>query len=92
MRGGNIFPSSLESIVRSIPCVQEFRVIIDSINAMDELLIVVEVAGGDPEEVMKAIGLEASHRLGLRVGVELAAQPLPRFEMKASRVIDKRVT
>lgn len=91
VRGVNIFPSSLESIVRSFPPVQEFRVIVDDINAMDELLITVEVAGDNPEEVVKAIEREASHRLGLRIGVELAAQPLHRFEMKASRVIDKRI-
>jgi phenylacetate-CoA ligase len=90
VRGVNIFPSSLESIVRSFPRVQEFRVIVDDIDAMDELLIVVEVSGDNPEGVVKALGREAAHRLGLRVGVELAAQPLPRFEMKASRVIDKR--
>ena len=90
VRGVNIFPSSLESIVRSFPPVQEFRVIVDDINAMDELLITVEVDGDNPQDVVKAIGREASHRLGLRVGVELAAQPLHRFEMKASRVIDKR--
>jgi phenylacetate-CoA ligase len=90
VRGVNIFPSSLESIVRSFPRVQEFRVIVDDIDAMDELLIVVEVSGDNPEGVVTALGREAAHRLGLRVGVELAAQPLPRFEMKASRVIDKR--
>ncbi len=91
VKGVNIFPSSLESIVRSFPRVQEFRVIVDRINAMDELLIVVEVAGEEPEDVVKAIGRETAHRLGLRIGVELTAQPLPRFEMKASRVIDKRI-
>ena len=91
VRGVNIFPSSLESIVRSFPCVQEFRVIVEKVNAMDELQIIVEVAGENPADVVKAIGREAAHRLGLRVGVELAAQPLPRFEMKASRVTDKRI-
>jgi phenylacetate-CoA ligase len=91
VRGVNIFPSSLESIVRSFPPVQEFRVIVDKINEMDDLLIVVEVAGGKPEDVAKAIGREAAHRLGLRIGVEVAAERLPRFEMKASRVIDRRV-
>ncbi len=91
VRGVNIFPSSLESIVRSFPRVQEFRVIVaDNVNAMDELLIVVDVAGDNPGEVVKAIGREADYRLGMRVGVELAAEPLPRFEMKASRLIDKR--
>lgn len=91
VKGVNIFPSSLESIVRSFPRVREFRVIVDEINAMDELLIVVEVEGESPEDVMKALGREAAHKLGLRVGVELAAQELPRFEMKASRVVDKRI-
>ena len=90
VRGVNIFPSSVESIVRSFPRVQEFSVVVDEINAMDELLVIVEVAGDNPEDIANAIGGEASHRLGLRIGVELAAQPLPRFEMKASRVIDKR--
>ncbi len=91
VRGVNIFPSSLESIVRSFPAVQEFRVIVDEISAMDELLIVVEVAGENPQDVVKAISREAAQRLGLRVAVQLTAQPLPRFEMKASRVIDKRL-
>jgi phenylacetate-CoA ligase len=90
VRGVNIFPSSLESIVRSFSRIQEFRVIVDDTNAMDELLIVVEAAGDKPEDLVKAIEREASHRLGLRIGVELSAQPLPRFEMKASRVVDKR--
>jgi hypothetical protein len=50
-----------------------------------------EVDGGNPEDVLKDIEREAVHRLGLRVGIELSAQPPPRFEMKASRVIDNRV-
>jgi len=91
VRGVNIFPSSLESIVRSFQRVQEFRIIIDEIDAMDELRIVVEVSGDNPEDVVKAIGREAAHRLGLRVGVELADKPLPRFEMKAARVLDRRI-
>jgi phenylacetate-CoA ligase len=90
VRGVNIFPSSVESIVNSFPRVQEYRIIVDDRDAMDELKILVEVAGDCPEDVAKAVGRKASHRLGLRVEVELAAQPLPRFEMKASRIIDKR--
>jgi phenylacetate-CoA ligase len=91
VRGVNLFPSSLESIIRSFPRVQEFRVIVNDISAMDQLVIVVEVGGENPEEVVKGIERETSHRLGLRVGVELALQPLARFEMKALRIIDNRV-
>jgi phenylacetate-CoA ligase len=92
VRGVNIFPSSLESIVRSFPPVQEFRVVVDSVHEMDRISLVVEVAGSNPEAVVQAIGRIAAHRLGLRIGVELAAEPLPRFEMKASRVVDRRGT
>ncbi|MBN2242511.1 MAG: phenylacetate--CoA ligase family protein [Acidobacteria bacterium] len=90
VRGVNIFPSSLESIVRSFPRVEEFRVIVDEIDAMDALRIVVEVAGENPGDVAGALEREAAHRLGLRIGVELSAEPLPRFEMKAARVVDRR--
>lgn len=90
VKGVNIFPSSLESMVRSFPRVQDFRVIVNDSSAMDQLVIVVEVAGDNPEDVVKAIERETSHRLGLRVGVELAPQPLARFEMKALRIIDNR--
>jgi phenylacetate-CoA ligase len=90
VRGVNIFPSSLESIVRSFPSVQEFRVVIENVNEMDELRILVEVDGEHPEDLAKAVGRETAHRLGLRIGVEVAAERLPRFEMKASRVIDNR--
>jgi phenylacetate-CoA ligase len=90
VRGVNIFPSSLESIVRSFPRVEEFRVVVNDRSAMDQLVLLVEVTGNNPEEVVKAIERETSHRLGLRVGVELTPQPLSRFEMKASRIIDNR--
>ncbi|MEJ2111717.1 MAG: phenylacetate--CoA ligase family protein, partial [Acidobacteriota bacterium] len=91
VRGVNIFPSSLESIVRSFPSVQEFRVIVENVQMMDEISIKIEVAGDNPEEVVQAIERKTAHRLGLRVGVELATEPLPRFEMKAARVVDRRV-
>jgi phenylacetate-CoA ligase len=90
VRGVNIYPSSLESIVRSFPRVNEFRVIVEDVDSMDELTLVVEVAGERPNDVVEALVRKSSHRLGLRVGVELADQPLPRFEMKASRVVDRR--
>jgi phenylacetate-CoA ligase len=90
VRGVNLFPSSLESIVRLFPRVQEFRVILKDRSAMDQIVIVVEVTGDNPEEILRAIERETSLRLGLRVGVELATQPLARFEMKAARIIDNR--
>ena len=91
VRGVNIFPSSIEAIVRSFPSVQEFSVLVDRVENMDELEILVEIANSDAQETLNAIRRETSHRLGLRVGVSLAeAGSLPRFELKAKRIVDKR--
>ena len=91
VRGVNIFPSAIEAIVRAYPEVQEFAVIIDRVQEMDELEIQVEVAGTNPQAVADAIARDASHRLGLRVGVKLATpETLPRFELKARRITDRR--
>jgi phenylacetate-CoA ligase len=91
VRGVNIFPSAIEAIVRSYPEVQEFAVVVDRVAEMDELQIQVEVAGANPQSVVDAIARDASHRLGLRVGVNLATpETLPRFELKARRITDKR--
>ncbi len=91
VRGVNIFPSAIEAIVRSFPEVQEFSVIVDRIEEMDQIQILVEVAGENPQGVTDAIAREAAHRLGLRVGVSMASpETLPRFELKARRLTDKR--
>jgi phenylacetate-CoA ligase len=91
VRGVNIFPSAIEAIVRSYPAVQEFAVEIDRIEEMDQIRIQVEVAGENPQGVIDAIARDASHRLGLRVGVSLASpETLPRFELKARRFTDRR--
>ena len=91
VRGINIFPSAIEAIVREHPQVQEFAVVLDRVEEMDELEILVEVAGANPQAVVDAIARDASHRLGLRVDVKLATpETLPRFELKARRFTDKR--
>ncbi|HEX7593597.1 MAG TPA: phenylacetate--CoA ligase family protein, partial [Anaerolineae bacterium] len=91
VRGINIFPSAIEAIVRDYPPVQEFAVILDRVEEMDELEIQVEVAGANSQSIVDAIARDASHRLGLRVGVKLATpETLPRFELKARRITDKR--
>src|SRR5574341_677027 len=84
VRGVNIYPSAIEAIVRAYPEVQEFAVVIDRVEEMDELQIQVEAASEDPQAVADALARDASHRLGLRVKVSLAPPgSLPRFEMKA---------
>lgn len=91
IRGINIFPSSIEAIVRSFPQVTEFAVELYTRDSMDELEVKAEVEDPNPQAIVEAIAREASHRLGLRVRVTLvSAESLPRFELKAKRFSDKR--
>jgi phenylacetate-CoA ligase len=91
VRGVNIFPSSIEAIVRSYPQVQEFAVEVYRAAEMDQLDIKVEVIDENPGAVVEILARDAAHRLGLRVGVTLVpVQSLPRFELKARRVTDRR--
>jgi phenylacetate-CoA ligase len=91
VRGVNIFPSAIEAIVREFPRVVEFAVELYTVESMDELEIKVEVAGENPQAIVDALAREASARLGLRVRVTLATpESLPRFELKAKRITDRR--
>ncbi len=87
VRGVNIFPSSIEQILRSFPEVVEFRLTVRKRGEMDELVVEVE----DHLQDMPRIAKELQLRLGLKVDVRLApAMSLPRFEGKGARFIDLR--
>jgi phenylacetate-CoA ligase len=87
IRGVNIFPSSIESIIREFPEVREFRVTAVKVGIMDDLLVEVE----DPDDNPSRISDLLQHRLGLRINVQaVPLESLPRFEAKSKRFVDKR--
>ncbi|MEE3219168.1 MAG: AMP-binding protein, partial [Planctomycetota bacterium] len=87
IRGINIFPSSIEQILRSFPEVVEYRMTASKEGEMDQLTIEVEDRRGNPQRVADELQL----RLGLRIDVrDVAAGSLPRFEAKGKRFIDNR--
>lgn len=87
VRGVNIFPSSVEQILRSFPEVIEFRMTAHRRGEMDALGIEVEDRLNDPKRIER----ELEVRLGLKVAVRCVAMgTLPRFEMKGSRFVDRR--
>jgi len=82
VRGVNVFPSSIEAIIRRFDEVGEYRVELATVREMDELHCTVEAPAGIAERVADAIHRE----LGIRCKVEtVASGTLPRFEMKAKR-------
>jgi phenylacetate-CoA ligase len=85
VRGVNLFPSAIEAIVRRFP-VEEFQIEVFRAGELDEVRILVETADGLAGARRVREALRAG--LGLRVEV-LPAAPgsLPRFELKARRVV-----
>ena len=87
IRGVNIFPSSLEQILRSFPEIVEYRMIAFRAGEMDALRVEIEDRLCQPERVSKELQL----RLGLKVEVSnVEIGSLPRFEGKGKRFVDQR--
>ncbi|HTQ40250.1 MAG TPA: AMP-binding protein [Pirellulales bacterium] len=87
VRGVNVFPSSIDHILRSFPEVVEYRATVYKVSEMDRLRIEVEDRLQQPDRIMQEFKL----RIGLRVEVEtVPLGSLPRFEGKGKRFIDKR--
>jgi phenylacetate-CoA ligase len=90
IRGVNIFPSSVEAIVRELLDANEFRVIFYRDGGLDQIEVIVEIAEDDQATLEKLTAL-FRQRLALRVPVKaVPLGSLPRFQLKARRVVDKR--
>jgi phenylacetate-CoA ligase len=89
IRGNNLYPGAIEAIVRRFPDVAEYRIAVDQSGPLADLRIEVEPAEGcDGHEVVEAVSRAVRDELLFRV--EVSAVPpgtLPRFEMKARRVV-----
>ena len=87
VRGVNVFPSSIDHILRSFPEVVEYRATVYRVSEMDRLRIEVEDRLQQPDRITR----ELKVLLGLRVEVEaVPLGSLPRFEGKGKRFIDQR--
>ena len=89
VRGVNIYPSVFEHILRRLPTVAEYQVVVTKKNEMTELILRVEpkpnaASATLADEIASAIRTQ----LNLRLHVEITMpETLPRFELKAQRWI-----
>jgi phenylacetate-CoA ligase len=95
IRGTNVYPRAVESIVRGYPEIDEFQILVESRDHVDEITLRVEFKPDAGEAGRRILGrLESDlkeHHEMLRFNVEEApAGSLPRFELKARRVVDRR--
>ena len=96
VRGTNIYPRAIEEIVRHHAEIEEFQVRLYTADGIrDEVEVLVECDGPGESEVESILaGLRselASAHEGLRIGVrQVEHESLPRFELKAKRLLDER--
>ena len=92
VRGVNVFPSALEGIVRRFAAVEEFVVEVYRRGQLDEVRLLLEV-NGDAPAVVAAVGEAVRVDLGIRVEVvPVPGQSLPRYELKARRLVRRATT
>ncbi|MFS0644078.1 phenylacetate--CoA ligase family protein [Siminovitchia sp. 179-K 8D1 HS] len=88
IRGINIYPSSIEAIVREYSEIKEFRIVYYTSGDMDQIKVQIETTDARAE---KKLSTQLRERIGLRIETEIVeAGSLPRFSMKARRVVDER--
>ena len=88
--GVNVYPAAIESVVRAVAEVVEYRATIAPRGALRAVTVEVEIdpAVARPEAVCRRTEQQLRAALGLTVPVTaVAAGSLPRFEMKARRCV-----
>jgi phenylacetate-CoA ligase len=93
VRGVNVFPSALEGIIRRFAGVDEFQIEVFRRGELDEVRLLLEVddavQGGEaPGRTARGVMEAVRRELGIRVeAVAVPARSLPRYELKARRVV-----
>ena len=84
VRGVNIYPSSIEDVLRGFPEIEEYRITRLKAGTMDEIELEVEC----PETTVTAVEAALRQALSLRVPTRAVAPgSLPRYELKARRIV-----
>ena len=89
IRGVNVYPAAIESVLRGFEEVVEFRSTVSRTGALRSLALEVELTtASDPRTITTGITQRLRDALGLTVPIQVVAPAtLPRFEMKARRFV-----
>ena len=87
VRGVNLYPGAVEEVVRSVPSIVEYEVMIEEQNAMAEIRLRAEGAGTG------ILAQRLQEVFSLRIPVEeVPPRTLPRYDMKSQRWKKKLTT
>ena len=92
VRGVNIYPAAVESVLRAIGAVAEYRCTVRLAGSLREMAVEIETEEGDDGSATATL---AASRLRLALGLTVPVTPvaagtLPRFELKARRFVVDR--
>ena len=86
IRGVNIYPSAIESVVREFEGIAEFQIQQRKVDAMDELELHIELQPDVASELVKHLEQKLRDTFSMRIPVRVV-ETLPRHEFKAKRWI-----
>ena len=93
IRGNNVFPTSVEAILREVDEIVEYRITLRTVRSMNELALEIEPtvefepANSGPDLTAR-VASAVKDRLNFHVEVALVpCGQLPRFELKARRFV-----
>jgi phenylacetate-CoA ligase len=88
VRGVNLYPAQVEDIVRRHPRVIEFVIEHRHVHHMDEVVLLVEIAG--PDTSTERLEADLRQALGVRLACRVVPTgTLPRSELKSKRLVRK---
>lgn len=94
IRGNNVFPSSLEAILREFPAIIEYRIEVNEDRAMQQLTIQIEPTtdtwqdSSSRDDLVECVVRAIKDRMNFQAEViAVAPESLPRFELKGRRFV-----
>ena len=92
LRGNNVYPAAIEAVIRRFPGVAEFRITVDRSGPLTDLGIEIEpLPNQNDGDLREMVGREIRDALLFRADVSVVPPgTLPRYEMKAKRVVVKQ--
>jgi phenylacetate-CoA ligase len=92
VRGNNVYPSALEAVLRDFAEIAEYRIEVDQTKALASLRIEVEpIPSANGISLAESVAEAIRERLLFRAEVAtVATGTLPRFELKAKRIVWKK--
>lgn len=96
VRGNNVFPTAVETVIRRFPEVAEFRLTVSEDGVLTQVRLDLEPAAGTDaataDSLAARVGAAVQQALSFRASVVLVPPgSLPRFELKAKRFVRTRV-